>query len=51
VTRADTVVMGLGYATLIPDNGVVAMNVTDVDGVRIAGLLFDAGTVNSPEHP
>ncbi|MFG1864293.1 discoidin domain-containing protein [Microbispora bryophytorum] len=48
VTRADTVVLGLGYATLIPDNGVVAMNVADVDGVKIAGLLFDAGTVNSP---
>ncbi|GIH63908.1 discoidin domain-containing protein [Microbispora siamensis] len=48
VTRADTVVLGLGYATLIPDNGVVAMNVADVDGVKIGGLLFDAGTVNSP---
>ncbi|GAA0958506.1 discoidin domain-containing protein [Virgisporangium aurantiacum] len=48
VTRADTVVLGLGYATLIPDNGVVPMSVADVDGVKLAGLLFDAGTVNSP---
>jgi hypothetical protein len=48
VTRPDTVVLGLGYATLIPDNGVVAMKVADVDGVKIAGLLFDAGTTNSP---
>jgi len=48
VTRADTVVLGLGYATIIPDNGVVPMSVADVDGVKIAGLLFDAGTVNSP---
>jgi hypothetical protein len=48
VTRADTVVLGLGYATLIPDNGVVPMSVADVDGVKIAGLLFDAGPVNSP---
>ncbi|GAA1285459.1 hypothetical protein Psi02_31980 [Planotetraspora silvatica] len=48
VTRADTVVLGLGYATIIPDNGVVPMSVSDVDGVKIAGLLFDAGTVNSP---
>ena len=47
VTRADTVVFGLGYATLVPDNGVDAMTVADVDGVRIAGLLFDAGTTNS----
>ncbi len=48
VTRADTVVLGLGLATLIPDQGVKAMTVADVDGVKIAGLLFDAGTVNSP---
>ena len=48
VTRADTVVLGLGFATLIPDNGVVPMSVSDVDGVRIAGLLFDAGPTNSP---
>jgi hypothetical protein len=48
VTRANTVVLGLGYATLIPDNGVTPMTVADVDGVKIAGLLFDAGPVNSP---
>ena len=48
VGKADTVVLGLGYATLVPDNGVVAMKVADVDGVKIAGLLFDAGTTNSP---
>ncbi|MCW7539474.1 peptidase inhibitor family I36 protein [Aquabacterium sp. A7-Y] len=48
VTRANTVVLGIGFATLVPENGVTAMTVADVDGVRIAGLLFDAGTVNSP---
>ncbi|RSM45333.1 sialidase [Actinoplanes sp. ATCC 53533] len=48
VTRANTVVLGLGYATVIPDNGVTAMQVDDVDGVKIAGVLFDAGTTNSP---
>ncbi|MEU5635671.1 coagulation factor 5/8 type domain-containing protein [Streptomyces rishiriensis] len=48
VTRADTVVLGLGYATLIPDNGVTALKVADVDGVRLAGFLIDAGPVNSP---
>jgi hypothetical protein len=47
VNRANTVVLGLGYATIIPDNGVNAMAVGDVDGVKIAGLLFDAGTVTS----
>ncbi|HEX6471500.1 MAG TPA: discoidin domain-containing protein [Streptosporangiaceae bacterium] len=48
VTRPDTVVLGLGYPTLVPDNGTVPMTVADVDGVRLAGLLFDAGPVNSP---
>jgi hypothetical protein len=47
VTRANTVVLGIGYPTLIPDNGVNAMQVADVDGVRVKGLLFDAGTTNS----
>jgi hypothetical protein len=48
VTRANTVVLGLGLATLVPDNGITAMSVADVDGVKVAGLLFDAGTTNSP---
>jgi hypothetical protein len=47
VNRANTVVLGLGYATLIPNNGVTALKVADVDGVRLAGFLIDAGTVNS----
>ncbi|MFE4176612.1 discoidin domain-containing protein [Streptomyces sp. NPDC056909] len=48
VTRANTVVLGLGLATIIPDNGVTAMKVADVDGVKLAGFLIDAGPVNSP---
>ncbi|GIJ43486.1 hypothetical protein Val02_03720 [Virgisporangium aliadipatigenens] len=48
VTRANTVVLGIGYPTIIPDNGVNAMQVSDVDGVKVAGILFDAGLVNSP---
>ncbi|WP_033307596.1 coagulation factor 5/8 type domain-containing protein [Streptomyces iakyrus] len=47
VERAGTVVLGLGYATLIPDNGVTALKTSDVDGVRLAGFLVDAGPVNS----
>ncbi|MFC1228672.1 MULTISPECIES: hypothetical protein [Streptomyces] len=47
VKRAGTVVLGLGYATLIPDNGATALQVADVDGVRLAGFLVDAGPVNS----
>lgn len=48
ITRANTVVLGLGLATLTAQNGAVPMAVGDVDGVDIAGLTFDAGAVNSP---
>ncbi|UYQ60564.1 discoidin domain-containing protein [Streptomyces peucetius] len=48
VNRPGTIVLGLGLATIIPDNGVTAMKVADVDGVRLAGFLIDAGPVNSP---
>jgi F5/8 type C domain len=48
VTHADTTILGIGFPTLIPQNGVNTMQVADVNGVRIKGLLFDAGTVNSP---
>ncbi|MFJ5773087.1 coagulation factor 5/8 type domain-containing protein [Streptomyces sp. NPDC093094] len=48
VNRANTVVLGLGYATLVPQGGVTALRVADVDGVRLAGFLIDAGPVNSP---
>ncbi|MFI7500096.1 coagulation factor 5/8 type domain-containing protein [Streptomyces sp. NPDC049687] len=47
VNRANAVVLGLGYATLVPDNGVTALQVADVGGVRLAGFLVDAGPVNS----
>ncbi|NEA46589.1 discoidin domain-containing protein [Streptomyces sp. SID10815] len=47
VTRANTVVLGLGLATIVPDHGVDAMHVADVDGVKLAGFLIDAGSANS----
>ncbi|WP_285569043.1 discoidin domain-containing protein [Streptomyces sp. RTGN2] len=47
IDRANTVVLGLGLATIIPDNGVTAIKVGDVDGVKLAGLLVDAGPQNS----
>ncbi|MEU4690619.1 discoidin domain-containing protein [Actinoplanes sp. NPDC023714] len=48
VTRANTVVTGIGFPTLIPTGGVEALNIADVDGVKVSGLTFDAGTTNSP---
>ena len=49
VNRPDTVVLGLGYATLRPEGGVTAMKVADVDGVRLAGFLLDAGATRSDQ--
>ncbi|MCT2584222.1 discoidin domain-containing protein [Actinophytocola gossypii] len=48
VTNPNTVVLGLGITTLVPDTGLPAMTVSDVDGVKLAGFLIDAGPVNSP---
>ncbi len=48
VKRADTIVLGLGMATLTAQNGVIPMTVANVPGVKISGLIFDAGPVNSP---
>ncbi|WP_312348409.1 hypothetical protein [Actinomyces sp.] len=48
IERADTVVLGLGMATLTPDAGTAAIEVGDVAGVKIAGLTVDAGAVESP---
>ena len=48
VERAGTVVLGLGFATLVPDRGIPVMTVADVPGVKLAGLLIDAGPQRSP---
>ncbi len=48
VKRADTVVLGIGHATLTAVNGAVPLTVADVPGVVIAGVTIDAGTVESP---
>ena len=48
ITNENTVVLGLGYATLEPVSGNQCMTIGDVGGVKIAGVLFDAGTTKSP---
>ncbi|WP_410170036.1 RICIN domain-containing protein [Actinacidiphila bryophytorum] len=49
ITRPDTVVLGMGLATLVPDNGITAISTADVDGIKLAGLLIDAGTTTSQQ--
>lgn len=48
VRRPDTIVLGLGFATLVPQNGNVAMRTADVPGIKLSGVIFDAGPQNSP---
>jgi len=48
VTRPDTVVLGIGFPTLIPENGIVSMIVLPAQGVMVSGMIFDAGIPNSP---
>ena len=47
VTNPDTVVLGLGLATLVSNSGDTILSTADVNGIRIGGLIFDAGTTNS----
>jgi hypothetical protein len=47
ITRPDTVVLGLGFPTLIPTNGNAAMTTASAKGILISGILFDAGPTNS----
>ena len=48
VKRAGSVVLGLGFPTLTPTNGNAALEVADVPGVDVAGLIIDAGSPTSP---
>jgi hypothetical protein len=48
ILHPNSVVLGLGFATLQPTNGTAAMTTADVDGIIVAGLLFDAGAKQSP---
>ncbi len=48
VTQANTVLLALGLADVYaPSNGAPAVVVSNVDGVRIAGLLLDASQTGS----
>ncbi len=48
VSRPGTVVLGLGLATIEPQRGALGMQVLDVAGVDVSGIVFDAGPVESP---
>jgi len=48
VTRDNTVIIGIGFPTLTPTNGNPAIAVGDANGVRVGGVLVQAGKVTSP---
>jgi hypothetical protein len=47
VSRPDTVVMGQGFATLLPTNGNSAMIIASNNGVKLSDVIIDAGPINS----
>ncbi len=47
VKKADTVILGMGLATLQAVNGNACIETEDEDGIIIAGLLLDAGETES----
>ncbi|WP_439594150.1 adenylyl cyclase [Microbacterium sp.] len=48
VWRPNTVVLGLGHATLTAKNGATPLAIVDVPGVVVAGVTIDAGEKLSP---
>jgi hypothetical protein len=48
VSRPGTVVLSQGFATLMPRRGNAAMVVVPNAGVKLSGLIIDAGPVRSP---
>ena len=48
VRRPDTVVLGLGLATLSAVNGTIPLKIRDRPGIIVSGVIIDAGSVESP---
>lgn len=48
LTKPNTVILGLGLPTLIPQNGKIALATHDIPGVKLAGFMVDAGPDLSP---
>jgi len=48
VLHPNTKIVGLGFPTLVPTNGNVAMDTTGFGGIGLSGLIFDAGPEKSP---
>jgi hypothetical protein len=47
VSRPNTIVLGLGFPTLVPQHGMAAVRVLDGTGVKVSGVIIDAGPSRS----
>lgn len=47
VNGEGTVLLGIGMATLVSSSGKPCIEIGDVDNVRVAGLLLEAGPVKA----
>ncbi len=47
VSHPNTIILGMGLATLQAENGSTAISTADVGGVQVDDLLIDAGVTNS----
>jgi hypothetical protein len=48
VSHPGTIVLGLGFPVLVPLRGNASMVVLASSGVKLSGMILDAGPVNSP---
>lgn len=48
ISHPGTILLGIGLPSLTPVNGTQAIIVSDIDGVKIGGLMIDAGPITSP---
>ncbi len=47
ITRPGTIVTGIGMPTLRPANGNAILEIKDVSGISVSGLIIDAGKIES----
>jgi len=48
VTHSNTILLGLGFPSLVPNNGQPILLISDVGGVKVGGIILDAGSISSP---
>jgi hypothetical protein len=51
INHADTVVLGIGFPILVSSTGKPCIAVGSVDGVRVGGILLQAGPSTAPVTP